>query len=75
MLQANIPVIQTSNSKAQGAIANHCALATSDHYPRRDRAKLDELARRYAESRVPEIIKDLYRLGLELEKMEKLEKP
>jgi hypothetical protein len=28
-----------------------------------------------AETRVPEIIKDLYRLGLELEKMEKLEKP
>jgi hypothetical protein len=33
MLQTNIPVIQTSNSKAQGAIANHCALATSDLDP------------------------------------------
>jgi hypothetical protein len=31
MLQANIPVIQRSNSKAQGAIANHCDQATSDH--------------------------------------------
>jgi hypothetical protein len=39
MLQTNIPVIQTSNSKAQGAIANHCALATSDHDPRGERAK------------------------------------
>jgi hypothetical protein len=33
--------------------------------------KMDDLARRDS---VPEIIKDLYRLGLELEKMEKLEK-
>jgi hypothetical protein len=39
MLQANIRVIQTSNSKAEDAIANHCDLATSDHDPRRDRAK------------------------------------
>jgi hypothetical protein len=33
---------------------------------------MDDLARKYVETRVPEIIKDLYRLGLELEKMEKL---
>jgi hypothetical protein len=36
--------------------------------------KMGDLARKYAETPFPEIIKDLYRLGLELEKMEKLEK-
>ena len=75
MLQANIPVLQTGNSKAQGPIANHCDLATSDHDREEIVQKMDELARKYAETRDPEIIKDLYRLGLELEKVEKLEKP
>jgi hypothetical protein len=67
MLQVNIPVIQTSNSKAQGAIANHCDLATSDH-------ELEEISKRLArkdvETHYPEI---LYRLaGLEIQKMKKL---
>jgi hypothetical protein len=37
--------------------------------------KMDDLARRYVETHDPEIIKELYRLPLELEKMGKLEKP
>ena len=36
--------------------------------------KMHELARKYVETHDPEIIKELYQLGLELEKMEKLEK-
>jgi len=35
---------------------------------------MDELARKYVETRDQEIIKELYQLSLELEKMEKLEK-
>jgi hypothetical protein len=35
---------------------------------------MDELARKYVETHDPEIIKELYQLALELEKMEKLEK-
>ena len=37
--------------------------------------KMDALARNYVETHDPEIIKELYRLPLELEKMGKLEKP
>jgi hypothetical protein len=45
MLQVNIPVIQTSNFKARGAIANHCDLATSDHDREEIEVKMDELVR------------------------------
>jgi hypothetical protein len=36
--------------------------------------KMDELARKYVETHDPEIREEIYRLGRELEKMEKLEK-
>ena len=36
--------------------------------------RMDELARKYVETRDPEIREEIYRLGLDLEKMEKLEK-
>jgi hypothetical protein len=36
--------------------------------------KMDELARKYVETHDRKIIEELYQLGLELEKMEKLEK-
>jgi hypothetical protein len=36
--------------------------------------RMDELTRKYVETRDQEIIKELYQLSLELEKMEKLEK-
>jgi hypothetical protein len=36
--------------------------------------KMDELARKYVEPRDPEMREEIYRLGLELEKMRKLEK-
>ena len=36
--------------------------------------RMDELARKYVEARDQEIMKELYQLSLELEKMEKLEK-
>ena len=36
--------------------------------------KMDELARKYMETRDKEIPQELYRLARELEKMEKLEK-
>ena len=35
---------------------------------------MDELARKYVETHDKEIIEELYKLSLELEKMEKLEK-
>ena len=37
--------------------------------------RMVELARKYVETHDPEIIKELYKLGRELEKMEKSEKP
>jgi hypothetical protein len=36
--------------------------------------RMVELARKYAETHDPEIIKELYKLGRELEKVEKSEK-
>jgi FKBP-type peptidyl-prolyl cis-trans isomerase (trigger factor) len=36
--------------------------------------RMDELARKYVETHDPKIIKELYQLGRELEKMEKSEK-
>jgi hypothetical protein len=36
--------------------------------------RMDELARKYVETRDPEIRKEIYRLDGELQKMEKLEK-
>ena len=36
--------------------------------------KMDELARKYVETHDPEIREEIYRFGLDLEKMEKLEK-
>ena len=36
--------------------------------------KMDELARKYVETHDPEIREEIYRLGREAEKMEKLEK-
>src|SRR5262245_34709731 len=46
--------------------------------PRRDRKRMDELAREYVQTRDKKIdkiiIEELYELGFELEKMEKLEK-
>jgi len=35
---------------------------------------MDELARKYVETHDPEIREEIYRFGLDLEKMEKLEK-
>jgi hypothetical protein len=36
--------------------------------------RMDELTRKYVETHDPEIREEIYRLGRELEKMEKLEK-
>jgi hypothetical protein len=36
--------------------------------------RMDELARKYVEKRDPQIIEELYKLRLKLEKIEKLEK-
>jgi hypothetical protein len=41
---------------------------------RPSRVAFSELARQYVETHDPEIIKELYRLSRELEKMERLEK-
>jgi len=41
---------------------------------KRSSKKIDERARKYVETHDPEIIKELYQLSRELERMEKLEK-